>query len=180
MGLLEITDLNVRFDTVHGEVVAVSDLSLTLERGQTLGIVGESGSGKTQTMMSVLGLLADNAQAWGSVTLEGEELLGRSEESLNKIRGKRIAMVFQDPMASLNPHITIGVQLAEALTAHEDLPRNIVYSRCLEMLDAVRLPDARARLDMYAHELSGGMCQRVMIAMALICRPDLLVADEPT
>ena len=180
MPLLEITDLNVRFDTVHGEVTAVSDLSLTLEHGQTLGIVGESGSGKTQSMMSVLGLLAENAKAWGSVRFEGDELLGRSDDRLNEIRGKRIAMVFQDPMASLNPYITIGVQLAEALTAHEDLPRNVVRSRCLETLDAVRLPDARARLDMYPHELSGGMCQRVMIAIALICRPDLLIADEPT
>lgn len=180
MPLLEVTDLNVRFETTQGEVHAATDVCLTVERGQTLGIVGESGSGKTQTMMSVLGLLAANGRAWGSVRFDDKELLGLDEDELNEIRGRRISVVFQDPMASLNPYRTIGSQLSEALTVHEELPGGTVRRRCIDILKAVRLSEPSARLGMYPHELSGGMCQRVMIAMALICRPDLLIADEPT
>jgi len=178
--LLKVTDLNVRFRTADGEVHAVRDLSLQLAAGETLGIVGESGSGKSQSMMSMIGLLADNGAASGSASYRGEELLGMPAGKLRRIRGRRIGMIFQDPMTSLNPYMTVFDQMSQVLIHHEKLGRREARARCVEMLEAVRIPEPKRRIDMYPHEFSGGMRQRVMIASALLCRPDLLIADEPT
>ena len=178
--LLNVTGLNVRFRTPDGEVHAVRDLSLQLAAGETLGIVGESGSGKSQSMMSMIGLLAANGRATGSATYRGEELLGMPAGKLRRIRGRRIGMIFQDPMTSLNPYMTVFDQMSQVLIHHEKLGRREARTRCIEMLEAVRIPEPKRRIDMYPHEFSGGMRQRVMIASALLCRPDLLIADEPT
>jgi oligopeptide transport system ATP-binding protein len=180
MALLEVRDLDVRFATPDGEVHAVKRLSFELERGETLGIVGESGSGKSQSMLALLGLLADNGRATGSALLHGRELLGLSEPELRKIRGQTISMIFQDPMTSLNPYRTIGAQMIDVLRAHERVSTAAARARCTELLSAVRIPDAAARLDRYPHEMSGGMRQRVMIAASLLLNPEVLVADEPT
>jgi peptide/nickel transport system ATP-binding protein len=178
--LLNVDRLNVRFHTPDGEVHAVRDLSFAIDEGETLGIVGESGSGKSQTMMSVMGLLAANGSASGSVTYRGEQLIGMPVAQLRRIRGRRISMIFQDPMTSLNPYMTVFDQMAQILVHHEKLSRRVARGRCIEMLEAVRIPEAHRRIDMYPHEFSGGMRQRVMIASSLLCRPDLLIADEPT
>ncbi len=178
--LLKVTDLNVRFSTPDGEVHAVRDLSLNLAAGETLGIVGESGSGKSQSMMSMIGLLAANGRATGSATYRDQELLGMPAGQLRRIRGRRIGMIFQDPMTSLNPYMTVFDQMSQVLIHHEKLGRREARTRCVEMLEAVRIPEPKRRIDMYPHEFSGGMRQRVMIASALLCRPDLLIADEPT
>jgi len=180
MSLLNVDKLNVRFHTPDGEVHAVSDLGFALAPGETLGIVGESGSGKSQTVMAVMGLLAANGRADGSVRYRGEELLGMPAGKLRAIRGRRMAMIFQDPMTSLNPYMTVFEQMSQVLVHHERLARRAARTRCIEMLEAVRIPEAAGRIDMYPHEFSGGMRQRVMIAAALLCRPDLLIADEPT
>jgi peptide/nickel transport system ATP-binding protein len=180
MALLDIDKLNVRFHTPDGEVHAVRDLAFSLERGETLGIVGESGSGKSQSMMSLIGLLAQNGRATGSARFDGMELIGLPVEKLRKVRGRRIGMIFQDPMTSLNPYLTVFDQMAQVLTHHEKLPRKQIRSRCIELLEKVHIPEASKRVDMYPHEFSGGMRQRVMIASAMLCRPDLLIADEPT
>ena len=180
MSLLEVSHLNTRFDTPEGEVKAVNDVSFTIDRGETVGIVGESGSGKSQVFMTIMGLLAANGRATGSVRFHGAELLGMRAEELNRIRGSRIAMIFQDAMTSLNPYLRISRQLTEVLTTHRGMSEAAARKAAIAMLDSVRIPEARRRVDMYPHEFSGGMRQRVMIAMALLCQPELLIADEPT
>ncbi|MBA3562459.1 MAG: ATP-binding cassette domain-containing protein [Gammaproteobacteria bacterium] len=178
--LLEVRHLDVRFTTPEGEVKAVDDLEFSLVRGETLGVVGESGSGKTQVAHAMLGLLAENGRATGSVRFAGEEILNLPAKRLNRIRGAGMALVFQDPMTSLNPYLRIGPQLSEALMAHEPVSGRQAREAACSMLDAVHLAHPRACLRAYPHELSGGMRQRVMIAMALICRPRVLIADEPS
>jgi len=178
--LLRVDDLHVTFRTPDGEVEAVRGLSYELHPGETLGIVGESGSGKSQSVLALMGLLADNGRVDGRAIFAARPLLGLPERELNDIRGNRIAMIFQDPMTSLNPYLRIGEQMSHVLRLHEGMDRSAALRRCGEMLDAVHITEARRRLDMYPHELSGGMRQRVMIASALLCRPTLLIADEPT
>jgi oligopeptide transport system ATP-binding protein len=178
--LLQVDDLSVRFKTQDGEITAVNGLSFALERGQTFGIVGESGSGKSQSMLAIMGLLASNGRAAGRARFNGEDLLSMPAQRLNAIRGNRVAMIFQDPMTSLNPYLTVERQMTEVLELHKGLTRRSALQLAIQTLEAVRIPDAARRIRMYPHEFSGGMRQRIMIAMALLCQPDLLIADEPT
>ena len=178
--LLQVRDLRVQFKTEDGLVTAVNQLNFTLNQGETLGIVGESGSGKSQTAFAMMGLLAKNGVTSGSVKFNDQEILGLPEKSLNKIRAEQIAMIFQDPMTSLNPYMRVGDQLAEVLMLHKGIGKTDAWAEAKKMLDAVKIPEAAKRIKMYPHEFSGGMRQRVMIAMALLCRPKLLIADEPT
>ena len=178
--LLKVSDLLVEFETGDGIVRAVNNLNFELMQGDVLGIVGESGSGKSQTVLSIMGLLADNGNTSGSVLYHDREILNLPKKHLNQIRGEKISMIFQDPMTCLNPYITIAKQMAEVLILHKGMSFAEARLESIKMLDAVRIPDAAKRVDMYSHEFSGGMRQRVMIAMALLCKPDLLIADEPT
>ena len=180
MSLLQIDKLSVTFDGEDGPVHAVNDLSLSINRGETLGIVGESGSGKSQTAFSIMGLLAPNGRTDGSVRFDGQEILGAKPKVLNKLRAERIAMIFQDPMTSLNPYMRIADQMTEVLTLHKGMSKRDALAESVRMLDAVKIPAAKERIRLFPHEFSGGMRQRVMIAMSLLCKPDLLIADEPT
>jgi peptide/nickel transport system ATP-binding protein len=179
--LLDVRDLSVNFRTRDGVVQAVSNLSFTLRRGETLGIVGESGSGKSVTSLAIMGLLNSTlADVTGEIAFEGTNLLTLSTGELRKIRGKDIAMVFQDPFACLHPMYRVGRQIAEAVRAHESVSRSAAWERAVELLDAVGIPNARSRARDYPHQFSGGMRQRAMIAMALVHNPAVLIADEPT
>ena len=179
--LLEVRDLKVSFRTENGLVRAVDGVSFTLEAGHVLGIVGESGSGKSVTVMSIMQLIHDpNAIFEGQVLYKGRDLMGLSQRQMRSVRGAEIAMIFQDPMTSLNPVYRVGWQIEEQLHAHERLARRAARARAIELLAAVGIPGAGRRIDDYPHQFSGGMRQRVMIAIALACNPDLLIADEPT
>lgn len=180
MALLEIDNLQVTFQTADGPVNAVNGMSYAIDQGETLAIVGESGSGKSQSAFAMMGLLARNGQASGSVKFDGTDLLALSPHQLNKVRSAQIAMIFQDPMTSLNPYVRISDQMAEVLTLHKGMSKRAAIAESARMLDAVRIPDAANRIRSYPHEFSGGMRQRIMIAMSLLCQPRLLIADEPT
>jgi peptide/nickel transport system ATP-binding protein len=179
--LLEVNDLRTHFQTDDGIVKAVAGVSFGVEKGQTLGIVGESGSGKSVTCLTIMGLNAKRGtMTSGEALWKGKDLIGAKGSTLRDIRGNEISMIFQDPMTSLNPVHTIGRQLIEAVQLHKDVTKKVARSRALELLKAVGIPKAETRIDDYPHQFSGGMRQRVMIAMALINDPDLLIADEPT
>ena len=179
--LLDVRDLKVTFRTEAGRVGAVDGVSFSVSPGEVLGIVGESGSGKSVTMMSVMRLINDpNAIFEGQVMYKGNDLMQASESRMQDIRGAEMAMIFQDPMTSLNPVYKVGWQIAEQLQAHESLSKSEARGRTIELLRAVGIPNPEVRVDDYPHQFSGGMRQRVMIAMALSCNPDLLIADEPT
>jgi oligopeptide transport system ATP-binding protein len=170
----------VRFDTPEGVVQAVSGMDFQLNEGETLAIVGESGSGKSQLVMAIMGLLAENGSASGQAVFHGRDLMQMPRKELNRIRGRNIAMIFQDPMTSLNPFLTIEKQMIEVVMHHQGLSRSEARAHAVEMLRAVRIPDPEERILQYPHEYSGGMRQRVMIAMGLLCEPELLIADEPS
>jgi oligopeptide/dipeptide ABC transporter ATP-binding protein len=179
--LLEVKGLKVRFTTEDGVVRAVDDVSFELERGKVLGVVGESGSGKSVTAMTILGLTRDKNTAFeGEVAYRGENLLALPEARLREVRGNEIAMIFQDPMTSLNPVYTVGDQIVEAIVTHEQASKQEAKRRAVELLRQVGIPNPQQRVDDYPHQFSGGMRQRAMIAMALSCNPDVLIADEPT
>ncbi|TNC23550.1 ABC transporter ATP-binding protein [Amycolatopsis alkalitolerans] len=176
---LELTDLRVHFPTADGLVKSVDGLSFSLERGRTLGIVGESGSGKSVTSLAIMGL-HKGARISGEIRLAGQELVGASAEEVRRLRGKRMAMIFQDPLSSLHPYYTIGQQIVEAYRLHNKVTKQVARKHAIDLLARVGIPQPQSRVDDYPHQFSGGMRQRAMIAMALSCDPELLIADEPT
>ena len=180
MNLLDVQDLRITLPTARGPVQALRGVSFGLARGRTLGLIGESGCGKSLTALALMGLLPDGARVEGSVRLDGHELLGQPEDAWCALRGNRLAMVFQEPMTALNPLHPVGRQIAESLRLHKGLDARAARAEALRLLQRVQLPQAERRLDAYPHQLSGGQRQRVVIAIALACGPDLLIADEPT
>jgi oligopeptide transport system ATP-binding protein len=178
--VIEVSDLRTTFATPEGEVKAVSGVSFAINRGETLGVVGESGSGKSQIFMSIMGLLARNGRAAGSVKFHGQEILNLEVEKLNQVRGAKMSMIFQDPMTSLNPYLSVRRQMTEVLVQHKGMSESVATKQAVALLERVQIPGAKRRVNMYPHEFSGGMRQRVMIAMSLLCGPELLIADEPT
>ncbi len=180
MSLLRVRDLAVTFATGEGPVYAVNGVSFEVNRGEILAITGESGSGKSQTALSIMGLISGQATVSGSIEFDGQEILTMSEPELSGIRAAEISIVFQNPMTSLNPYMRICEQMSEVLMLHQNLSRRAALEQSIEMLDAVQIADARQRINGFPHEFSGGMRQRIMIAMSLLCRPRILIADEPT
>jgi peptide/nickel transport system ATP-binding protein len=178
---LDVRNLKVHFPTDDGLVRAVDGLSFRLERGKTLGIVGESGSGKSVTSLAILGLQkGTRAKVTGEIWLDGDELVAMSREDIRHLRGQRMSMIFQDPLSAMHPFYTVGAQIVEAYRVHNDVPKSVAKKRAIEMLDRVGIPTPDKRVDDYPHQFSGGMRQRAMIGLALVCNPSLLIADEPT
>jgi peptide/nickel transport system ATP-binding protein len=177
---LEVRDLRIQFPTDDGVVKAVDGLSFSLERGKTLGIVGESGSGKSVTSLGIMGLHRKPAQVSGEVWLDGEELVSASPDHVRRLRGRKMSMIFQDPLSSMHPQYKVGAQIVEAYRVHNDVSKAVAHRRAVELLDRVGIPEPQSRVNDYPHQFSGGMRQRAMIAMALSCDPELLIADEPT
>ena len=179
--ILSIENLRIHFETFAGEVQAIRGVNLKLQKGETLALVGESGSGKSVTAKSVMKLLSNNAVVKeGAITFKGENILEKSERDMQSIRGKEIAMVFQDPMTSLDPTMKIGKQITEVIIKHEKASKEEANKRAEELLELVGIPNAKERMKQYPHQFSGGQRQRIVIAIALACNPDVLIADEPT
>ena len=180
MPLLDVQDLRIELRTHRGSATAVRDVSFALERGDTVGLIGESGCGKSMTALALMGLAPDNATVTGSVRLNGQELIGLGDRGWRQLRGNRLAMIFQEPMTALNPVHRVGVQIAEPLRLHQGLSAFAARQQVIALMERVGIPDPARRVDAYPHQFSGGQRQRLMIAMALACKPDVLIADEPT
>jgi oligopeptide/dipeptide ABC transporter ATP-binding protein len=180
VSLLAVRDLNISFRSKKHPVQVVTNLNFSIDRSEVFGLVGESGCGKSLTALSIMGILPQNAVSEGEISYNGRNLLKLDNESMRKLRGKELSMIFQEPMTSLNPVLTIGYQISETLTTHEGLSTKKAMERATELLRAVRIPSPEIRIREYPHQMSGGMRQRVMIAMAIACNPSLLIADEPT